>query len=233
MHLRHRKKLSDMRIIIHTTSNTQTVPFDHQVKIVGALHKWLGHNELHDDLSLYSLSWLSGGEGNGKGLDFPKGARFFISSPLTEVLLPLALHIPQNPEIAYGLKATDVRIVPDPGFGERERFLLQSPVLIKRSDDESADPRSQKFYFPDDLESDRYMTETLQHKLKRAGLSRKVKVKFDRTYRNPRVKLTTYKGIQNKATFCPVIIEGEPEALRFAWNVGIGNSTGIGFGALR
>jgi CRISPR/Cas system endoribonuclease Cas6 (RAMP superfamily) len=29
-----------------------------------------------------------------------------------------------------------------------------------------------------------------------------------------------------------VIIKGTPEQLAFAWNVGLGNSTGIGFGAL-
>jgi CRISPR/Cas system endoribonuclease Cas6 (RAMP superfamily) len=30
-----------------------------------------------------------------------------------------------------------------------------------------------------------------------------------------------------------VIVEGSAEAVGFAWNVGIGNGTGIGFGALR
>jgi CRISPR/Cas system endoribonuclease Cas6 (RAMP superfamily) len=29
-----------------------------------------------------------------------------------------------------------------------------------------------------------------------------------------------------------VIIEGKPETKLFAWDVGIGNSTGIGFGAI-
>jgi len=29
-----------------------------------------------------------------------------------------------------------------------------------------------------------------------------------------------------------VIVEGDPRAVQFAWEVGVGNSTGIGFGAL-
>jgi CRISPR-associated endoribonuclease Cas6 len=42
-----------------------------------------------------------------------------------------------------------------------------------------------------------------------------------------------YKGIANKANWCPVIIKGRPETKLFAWNVGLGNSTGIGFGAIK
>ena len=39
-------------------------------------------------------------------------------------------------------------------------------------------------------------------------------------------------GIKNKASICPVIVKGTSEQIAFAWNVGVGNSTGIGFGAL-
>jgi CRISPR/Cas system endoribonuclease Cas6 (RAMP superfamily) len=33
--------------------------------------------------------------------------------------------------------------------------------------------------------------------------------------------------------WCPIIIKGKPETKLFAWNVGLGNSTGIGFGAIK
>jgi hypothetical protein len=48
----------------------------------------------------------------------------------------------------------------------------------------------------------------------------------------PKTKLVSYRGIGNKASFCPVVVEGTPEQVGFAWKVGVGNSTGIGFGAL-
>lgn len=51
-------------------------------------------------------------------------------------------------------------------------------------------------------------------------------------YSGKRIKLMTYKGIKNKASMCPVIIKGTLQSKQFAWNVGIGNSTGIGFGAI-
>ena len=50
-----------MRIYLRTTPNDVIVPFDYQQKIVGTIHKWLGNNEIHDKISLYSFSWLLGG----------------------------------------------------------------------------------------------------------------------------------------------------------------------------
>jgi CRISPR/Cas system endoribonuclease Cas6 (RAMP superfamily) len=68
-----------MRIHVKTSSNTELVPFNYQHKLVGVLHKWLGNNELHGNLSLYSFSWLSNQKSSKAGLNFPNGAKFFIS----------------------------------------------------------------------------------------------------------------------------------------------------------
>jgi CRISPR-associated endoribonuclease Cas6 len=73
----------------------------------------------------------------------------------------------------------------------------------------------------------------MQRKLALAGLpTDNVKVTFDLTYHQPRTKVVIYKGIGNRANICPVIVEGSPQQVAFAWEVGVGNSTGIGFGAL-
>ena len=57
-------------------------------------------------------------------------------------------------------------------------------------------------------------------------------IKFDTSYNRKRFKLIHYRGIGNKANLCPVIIKAKPETKLFAWTVGIGNCTGIGFGAI-
>lgn len=49
-----------MRPNLRLTGNTQPVPFDHLHQLTSALHKWLGTNEEHNRLSLYSFSWLDG-----------------------------------------------------------------------------------------------------------------------------------------------------------------------------
>lgn len=68
-----------MRIHISTNKNTSLVPFDYQQKLVGTIHKWIGNNSIHDRISLYSFSWLEGGEIVSNALNFPKGATMFLS----------------------------------------------------------------------------------------------------------------------------------------------------------
>ena len=38
---------------------------------------------------------------------------------------------------------------------------------------------------------------------------------------------------RHKGSVCPVVVKGPPEAVQFAWQVGVGELTGSGFGALR
>jgi CRISPR-associated endoribonuclease Cas6 len=78
------------------------------------------------------------------------------------------------------------------------------------------------------------MKETLQTKMNDAGITDDTfNIRFETTYPKAGTKMITYNGVQNKANWCPVIIEGKPETKLFAWNVGLGNSTGIGFGAIK
>ncbi len=218
-----------MRIYLHLTPNTEPVPFNYQPALVGAFHQWLGENDLHDDISLYSLSWLEHGKMRAKGFDFPDGSVFQISAPRPGLLADLINGVHRNWEIRWGMAVDSVHIKRTPNFGDRHRFLVQSPVLVKRQDEEG----KQQYYFPGDEKVNDYLTETLQHKLRRAGLTEEVKVAFDSSYKNVKTKLVDYKGIKIRAAKCPVIVSGDPRAVAFAWDVGIGNSTGIGFGALR
>ena len=70
--------------------------------------------------------------------------------------------------------------------------------------------------------------------MKEAGLEEdeKLDISFDLSYSKKKLKLVRYHGIGNKASLCPVVIKGKPETKQFIWNVGVGNCTGIGFGAI-
>lgn len=41
-----------MRLHLTLSPNTQVVPFNYQHQLTGAVHKWLGDNDLHDKISL-------------------------------------------------------------------------------------------------------------------------------------------------------------------------------------
>lgn len=218
-----------MRLHLRTTPSNSVIQFNYQPMLTGVLHKWLGKNSVHDSLSFYSFSWLKGGEATKGGLHFQNGAYFFISAFDARILSQIVNGIKEAPEIANGLVVREIFIQDDPEFTKQCTFLFASPILVKRRIEE----REVHFKF-DDEQSDGYLTDTLKRKLRKAGLSDEtVSVSFDKTYHSPRTKIIYYKKVGNKVNLCPVKITGDPEQIAFAWNVGIGNSTGIGFGAVK
>lgn len=221
-----------MRLHFTLTPNQQPVPFAYQHFLTGAFHKWLGKNPQHDEISLYSLSWLQGGFMKNGALDFKCGARWFISfhdDALANVIIDHAL---DDSEVCCGMRVVRIVQQQTPKFGSRYTFKVGSPVLAKSKEIDG----KVKHYLYSDLEANATLTATLRHKLDRAGFDtahNRVTVSFDRSYRNPKTKLVTIKdNISNRASICPVIVEGTPEAVQFAWNVGVGHGTGSGFGSL-
>ncbi|MCC7467456.1 MAG: CRISPR-associated endoribonuclease Cas6 [Saprospiraceae bacterium] len=218
-----------MRIYLKLSANRILVDFNYQVKLVGALHKWLGSNAFHGKQALFSMSWLNGGRSaDQQGLHFPNGATWFISAHESEFVKKIVGGILDDPTVAYGMSVTDLTLSDTPHFEGKKRFFLGSPVFVKYQNG----GRQHHFTYKDP-EADGLLTQSLKHKLRLAGLTDEgVIVQFDRQSSAAKTKLTTYRSIQNRVNFCPVIIQGSAEQLGFAWNVGIGNSTGIGFGSL-
>lgn len=220
-----------MRLNFKLSPNTQPVPFDYQHFLTGKFHKWLGNNDLHDSLSLYSLSWFSGGQRSGTSLSFPDGATWFVSSHDPEVLIRICRYAQDDPSVCCGMHVTNITITSMPEAKGKRKFSVASPVLAKGN---KIDGKVKHFTF-NEVEADDILTKTLRHKLDKAGLgdfADQASVSFDRTYPKAHTKLVHINGSANRASICPVIIEGPQEVLEFAWNVGIGHLTGSGFGAL-
>ena len=221
-----------MRLHLRLTANRQAVPFSYQHLLTGAFHRWLGPNDAHDALSLYSLSWLRGGQAQRGKLQFPRGATWLVSAHDDALLQKVVNGALREPEVCCGMFVESLEQQAAPDFGARHTFRLASPVLAKGRPDEAGRVRH---YLYDDPETDAILTATLRHKMDLAGLPDEHKtaaVRFDREYPRPKTKLVTIKNIQHRASECPVIIAGAPDALRFAWHVGIGNGTGSGFGCI-
>lgn len=220
-----------MRLHFFLSPNERPVPFDYQHYLTGAFHKWVGANDLHDAISLYSLSWLYEGHARGGAVEFPRGAHWFLSVHDESVVEGIVNNALADPEVCCGMRVARIEQQPTPRFGTRHTFKVGSPVLAKSKE---VDGRVKHYIFSDD-EADAALTATLRHKLDKARLGaphNQVDVRFDRTYRTPKTKLVTIKNIRNRASVCPIIVEGTPEAVAFAWNVGVGNGTGSGFGSL-
>lgn len=218
-----------MRIHLSIGAPEKPLPFDHQHLLVGTIHKWLGWNEEHGKVSLYSFSRLEGGKVTKAGLLFEKGISFFFSSHYPEQIQKLISGIQTDRTMFNGLEVSEILMQEDPDLTGRELFFPGSPVFIKRKNGEKID-----HILYDDPRAGSYLKETMITKMEHAGLKDDtLEISFDAAYRKAGSKMVNYNGIKNKANWCYVIINGKPETKLFAWNVGLGNSTGIGFGAIK
>lgn len=220
-----------MRVHIRLSPNRQTVPFNYQPHLTGAFHKWTERDSnLHDNISLYSFSWLQQARAGDKGLDFPRGSSFFASIYDLDTFKKLINGIRKSPDWAFGMRVTNLYIEPDPELPSgRHWFKPGSPFLVKRS----IKGQGTEYYTHLDQETEALLTETLQHKLKIAGIDDpQACIELDKNCQEAKTKIIDYKGIKNKTVWSPVFVTGSTESLVLAWNVGIGNSTGIGFGSL-
>lgn len=219
-----------MRIHFKIKSSNDLIPYDHQHLLTGALHKWLGkRNEEHGSLSLYSFSRLVGGLAKPEGLLFQKGGSFYFSAYDSTLIKKTISGIQKDPDMFFGLAVQEIIIEEEPDLTNRELFQVGSPVFIKRREESNILHVLYK-----DANAGALLEETLKSKMKVIGLEDdSVKISFQVDYQKASTKLIKYKGIENRASWCPVIIKGRAETKLFAWNVGVGNSTGIGFGAIQ
>jgi CRISPR-associated endoribonuclease Cas6 len=217
-----------MRIHLLVNAPQGTIPFDHQHLLVGTIHKWLGRNEEHGKVALYSFSRLMGGKKSGSELKFNGETAMFFSSWNQYITKRLVQGVMDDRTMFCGFEVREIQLEDDPDLSQQELFYPGSPIFIKRRNVDHVD-----HILYDDPKAGEYLKETLQTKMAEAGLEDDtLEISFDQAYRRAGTKLVMYNGVKNKANWCPVMIKGKTETKLFAWNVGLGNSTGIGLGAI-
>ncbi len=220
-----------MRLQLHLTPNTRPVPFDHLHQLTGAIHKWLGPNNLHDGLSLYSFGWLRGGRPIGRNLHFLEKTTWTVGFHDDEYAWQLARGILKDPMFAFGMKVEKAIEMPLLTGLTQVEFKVDGMVVARRKRPDG----SREYLLWDNPVADEVLTKIFRQKLAVAGFSPEhlsATVQFDRSFANARTKIATIKNIKHKGSECPVIVKGTPEAVQFAQLVGVGDLTGSGFGAL-
>ncbi len=225
-----------MRLHFTLSPNKGPVSFDYPHFLTGAFHRWLGENEMHDGLSLYSLGWLQGGSARGGALHFPRGATWFVSAPDTGAGAGLLHRVAEaalrSPAVCCGMEVTQIEAQPTPEFGARRVFRADSPIFLRG-------PRTSDGLDPhvtfNDAGADELLTHVLRRKLIAAGMpehAEEVSVGFDRGFQAPKTRLIQIQESKKRVNVCPIVAQGSPAALGFLWNVGAGHLTGCAFGSL-
>ena len=219
-----------MRLHLKVKAKGITIPFDHQPRLVGTIHKWLGKgNNMHGSLSLYSFSRLENAKNTKVGLYFEKDSSFFFSSYDSSLIKIILNGIMKDPILFNELIVKEAIIQEDPGFDNIEFFKVASPILIKSRNELKTD-----HLIYSNPKANEIMEKVLIKKMELAGIQKPwFNIEFITNYYNAGTKMINYNNIQNRTNWCPVTIKGPNEVKVFAWNVGLGHSTGIGFGAIR
>jgi CRISPR-associated endoribonuclease Cas6 len=220
-----------MRLKLKLTKNKITVPFDYQQKLVGTIHKWMGRNDEHGKQSVFSFSQLQSGELVENGFSFPEGSVLYFSSTDNKLLTRVYKGIKEDPMLFCGLKVYEIDMQSEPEFRNRERFPLLSPLFFKQQIEGKT--KAKHFTFEDE-ETENLLTEAVKRRLEFNKIpDDTLKITFDKTYKGKKTKVIKYRGIGNKTSVCPIIVEGKFETMEFIWNNGVGHSIGIGFGCLK
>lgn len=220
-----------MKFRVHLSENKEPVPYGYPHILCGIFHHWLGPNELHSMLSLYSLGWLQGKSVSNNGLHFPEGAVWDIGIHNDLIAERLVKGLLLKEFNFYGMRITRVSRLDFPATDEtKHRFLAGSPIMLRKVEDDGSRTHV-TFASPD---SEIILNRIIRKKAEEADFKegKELKIRFDSGFTNPKTKLVTIKGIKNKASVCPVIADGPPRALEFLWTVGAGELTGVGFGSL-
>ncbi|MCH8569189.1 MAG: hypothetical protein LAT67_13020 [Balneolales bacterium] len=236
-----------MKFRIYLSSNQKAVPFNYPYKLAGIFHSWLGPNDLHDMMSLYSIGWLNGGKADRGGLWFPNGAYWDIGIHQDEIAERLVRGILLKDFHFYGMNLQKVEHLQPPDFSTgTHRFLAGSPIVLRKVEDDYS--RTYLLHsHPDEITSAVLSRVWAKKLIKSADIkvpvntepgtenlagANKLSLRFDSSFPNPKTRLTAIKGTQVRGSVCPLIAEASPEALQFLWTVGAGELTGTGFGSL-
>ena len=219
-----------MRIYLRLSKNDKSIPFNYQELLTGVIHKWIGeNNEIHGKSGHYSFSWIQNTIASKQGINLEDDAYFFIGTYKESLLKQIIKGILKDPDMFHGVKVIDIQIKNTPNFNSIEKFLMASPVLLKTKEEDKI-----THVTLEDASFEKVLTDSFKNKLAKANLNPEgISIRLNPQTNFRQTKLVTYKGIKNRTSFAPIIIEGTPEQIAFAWCVGLGNSTGIGFGALK
>ena len=222
-----------MRIKINFTPSTSNFTVDNQHIINSYIHKCLGvNNKYHDTKSDYNISHLYGGKFNmlDRTLTFSGGGYIIVSSLDNEFVSKIILGVLSNQELTNGMKFAGIDHIDEKMINGWNHFATLSPFIVKRYSDKN----TYTFLTLNDDDFEKELKSYLINKIS------KINPKLDLNnfdVRIPRhdshkVKKVMVKNVMNLANQCHISINCNYKVAELLYNIGIGQSTGSGFGTI-
>lgn len=237
-----------MRIKVNFVGTEELVPINNNHLLTSYIHKCLGvNNKYHDTVNNYSISQISGGKMNSdkETLNYKNGAFFVVSSLDLEFINTLMIGIMTNKEgIGYGLFFNNFDTIQEKFVDGWNNFATLSPFLM--DDKEKSLNNDGKRVFL--TMRDENFVENVENYLKTkiSAIDEKLdisnfKINIDVNHTSHKVKTIMMKkkkkdgtmiNVKNVANQCHISIFTNKKVAELLYNIGIGKSTGCGFGSI-
>lgn len=250
-----------MRLLIKFTKNTSSVDAINQHLVNNYIYqKCLRDDEqYHDSKSDYCISHLYGGKLNKETqkIDFPNGAMISVTSQNQNFLNKITVGVLQNVDFVCGMKFKTFELVSEEFMDGWNYFATMSPFIIKSY----TSKKEYKFVvFNDETFLNKSQEKTRQRLLVlneekfSEALTNHTKNKLQKI--NPSIDLSNFKievrkhashkiktiykeydhvnkkSVVNYANQCHVNVFCNKKVAEIIYNLGIGQSTGCGFGTI-
>lgn len=220
-----------MRLKLLFSKNDIPVPLSTQSNVNSFIHANLGtDNKYHDSFSDYSISTLQGGYRRSQDIDYPKGGYVFVTTNNMDFInsLTVGLYNGNKTHLGWGMEYKGMDII---GLDINKKYDIVftiSPILLK-------DHQTKRLItVKDDIFVDKLKDNCLK-KLSRYFTPNQLRT-FDITlFKGERSKTVNVivKDIINQCSVVKLVVNGSPKVRETLYGLGLGNSTGCGFGAVK
>ena len=205
------------------------IPFTEPTQNIvnSCIHRILGKdNKYHNSFSNYSVSSLFGGMIVDNQMIYPNGAHFYVSSFNNEFIEQIMFKIIDCNVEMRDMKLIGIDIESFNVHNDYDIIRTISPILLKDKE------RVVTFQDEDFIN---ILTEKSKIKLLKCGFSKNdvETLKFEPFhFENARLKFPKVKNVVNKSSQVMLIVKGKKEIRLALYKMGLGKSTGSGFGAI-
>jgi CRISPR-associated endoribonuclease Cas6 len=221
-----------MRIKVLLSGTKQELPINNQDIVNSFIHRTLGKdNKYHNQKNNYSVSPMQGGkwvEGTSN-ISFTNGGYIIISSLDNEFINNILLCVYKN-KFYEDIKVLGLEFIDEKFYNGWNHFATLSPFIIK----EYKDKNTYSFITMNDADFELKVKNHLLLKLSKINPNldfSEFEVKIERKQKD-KVKKVLVKNVINIANQCQVSINCKKELAELIYNIGLGQSTGSGFGTV-
>jgi|TARA_R110000782_G_scaffold270273_2_gene370190 CRISPR-associated endoribonuclease Cas6 len=221
-----------MRIKILLSPTDTELPINHQHLVNSFIHRALGKdNEYHDAKNNYSISPLQGGNWikGTKNISFNKGGYVIISS-LDDKFINNILMSLYSTNFYKEIKVIGIEFVDEKFYNGWNHFVTLSPFIIKKY----LSKKEYSFHTIDEDGFDVTLKNYLINKLTKINPDLDLTdfdVKIPK-HDNHKTSKVIVKNVVNIGNSCHININTNRKVAELLYNIGIGQSTGCGFGTI-